>query len=158
MSQRIYLAQHGLALEKNQDPDRPLSTSGINQTKAVAQTLKNSNVTISCIFHSGKLRALQTAEIFAEALDISSISTITGLEPNAAVTILGSHLENNHALYIGHLPHLENFTAYLMAEKTNKPIVRFTNSAVICLEKKQDFYQLQWSLTPQLLDNLFLQA
>jgi len=151
MSHRIYFAQHGLAVDKADDPERPLSPTGRQQTENIAKTLRDSNLSVSEVFHSGKLRALQTAKIFADALHIPSISAIEGLSPNDNSTLLAKNLNINHALYIGHLPHLEKLTAYLLTGKESANIIKFQNSGVLCLKKINDQYQLCWYLSPNLL-------
>ena len=66
---RLYLAQHGEAMSELQDPERPLTESGMVNVRRVAQFIvKNTDVRVQSIHHSGKKRALQTAELFAEAL------------------------------------------------------------------------------------------
>ena len=153
MTHRIYFAQHGLAVDKKDDPERPLSKDGIDQSKIVAKFQQDSKTPVTSVFHSGKLRAAQTAEIFAKALNISSTSVIEGLSPNDDVTLLAQQLNVNHALYVGHLPHLEKLTAYLVTGNENSTTIKFQNSAVVCLEKKENNYHIQWYLTPDINSN-----
>lgn len=155
MTHRIYFAQHGLAIDKKDDPERPLSKDGIEQSKIVAKFLQGSETSLDSIFHSGKLRAAQTAEIFATALNISSTSVIDGLSPNDDVTLLAQDLNIINALYIGHLPHLEKLVTYLITGNDGDSVISFKNSAVACLEKHDTHYQLQWYLTPDLLKTHF---
>ena len=151
-AKRIYFAQHGLAVDKADDPERPLSQAGIDQTKAIVKILQDSETPVSSVFHSGKLRAAQTAEIFANAMNISSTSPAEGLSPNDDVALLAKQLNVNHALYVGHLPHLEKLVAHLVTGDEDDNIVMFQNSAVVCLEKNEDYYKLRWYLTPELLN------
>ena len=148
---RIYFAQHGLAVDKAEDPERPLSDNGVRQTKKMAEAIRLSAVQISEIFHSGKLRASQTAEIFAATLNVSTVSAIEGLSPNDDVTLLTQNLDINNALYVGHLPHLEKLVSLLVNGNDSVSIMKFQNSAVVCLEKAGDNYQLRWFLTPELI-------
>ena len=148
---RLYFAQHGLAVDKSENPERPLSETGIKQTEAIAKHLSIAGIAVNHIFHSGKLRAAQTAEIFAGAIKLSSTSAVDGLSPNDDVTLLAQNLNINHALYIGHLPHLEKLVAYLVTGNENSNIIKFQNSAVVCLEKFENHYQLKWYLTPELV-------
>jgi phosphohistidine phosphatase len=148
---RLYFAQHGLAIDKAEDPERPLSDAGISQTQAVAKQFVLSGASISKIFHSGKLRALQTAEIFASALGITTLSASDHLSPNDDVSLIIQTLNINNVLYIGHLPHLEKLLAYLVTGDEGDNIIKFQNSAVVCLEINKDNYQLRWYLTPELL-------
>jgi phosphohistidine phosphatase len=60
----LFLVQHGKSLPKEKDPDRGLSRQGIEETRAMAGVAQKQNVQVSRIIHSGKKRALQTAEIF----------------------------------------------------------------------------------------------
>ncbi len=148
---RLYFAQHGLALDKLANPDRPLSKAGIEQSSAVARQIQTSDITVSQIFHSGKLRARQTAEIFAEYLSVTSVTAIDKLSPNDDVRQTSQNLQTSDALYVGHLPHLEKLVAYLVTGNENDRIIKFQNSAVVCLEKSENNYQLRWYLTPELL-------
>lgn len=150
MTNRIYFAQHGLAVSKEEDSDRPLSATGIKQTTRIAEQLKLSNIPISDIFHSGKLRAQQTAEIFATSLNVSSVLTSDYLSPNDDVAVLADNLNINNALYIGHLPHLEKLISYLVTRHESPEILKFCNSAVVCLIKNDNAYTIQWYLTPEL--------
>ena len=148
---RLYFAQHGLALDKLVNPDRPLSKAGIEQSSAIARQIQTSDITVSQIFHSGKLRAQQTAEIFAEHLSVTSVTAIDKLSPNDDVRHISQNLQTSDALYVGHLPHLEKLVAYLVTGNENDSIIKFQNSAVVCLEKSENHYQLRWYLTPELV-------
>jgi phosphohistidine phosphatase len=150
MVHSVYFSQHGLAVDKADDAERPLSRAGIQQTKSIAKILHDSKTPVTSIFHSGKLRAAQTAKIFASAMDISTTSETDGLSPNDDVTLLAQKLNINHALYVGHLPHLEKLATYLVTGNKNDNIIKFQNSAVICLEKSDSHFQLRWYLTAEL--------
>ena len=71
----IYLVQHGLSLPKDEDRERGLSEAGIADVKRIAAVAKGYRVPVASIFHSGKKRARQTAEIFASALNCESGDT-----------------------------------------------------------------------------------
>lgn len=152
MAHRVYFSQHGLAVDKADDAERPLSQAGIQQTKAIAKILHDSKTPIASIFHSGKLRAAQTAGIFASEINISTTSETEGLSPKDDVTLLTQKLNINHALYVGHLPHLENLVSYLVTGSKKANIIHFQNSAIVCLEKNKPAYDIRWYLTPELLN------
>ena len=157
----FYLVQHGLAVDKQNNPDRPLSIAGEQETLSVAEYLKKLRLPVSAVFHSGKLRAQQTAEIFATTFSVEA-STLTGLAPNDPVDSLVPRLDIEHALYVGHLPQLQKLTDYLLAGSEEADIIHFQNSAVICLEKQvqakaghpsntpAEHYQVAWYLPPTL--------
>jgi len=145
MTDRIYLAQHGVALGKTENPERPLSPDGIQQTQTIARYIQQANLPVEYIFHSGKLRAKQTADIFAEAMNIAATSAIAGLSPNDDVALLAEHL-TLQTLYVGHLPHLAKLASCLVTGNENTNIIQFQNSALLCLEKKPGDDSLCWQL------------
>jgi len=148
---QIYFAQHGLAIDKSENPDRPLSTDGITQTQAVANHLKSSSIIVSRIFHSGKLRAQQTAEIFATTLSTPSPTLLHGMAPMDNYEIIISNLNTEHALYVGHLPHLDKVVSFLVAKNKASQILKFKNSGIVCLNSDNENYSIRWYLTPELL-------
>ncbi len=149
---RLYFAQHGLAIDKTDNPERPLSEQGIKQTRAVADHLLQSNILISQIFHSGKLRASQTAEIISSILKIESVSAADHLSPNDDIALITKNLNIDNALYIGHLPHLEKLISYLVCGDKKQNIIKFQNSAIICLKKNNSLYNICWYMTPGISD------
>lgn len=151
LANRLYFAQHGLALNKTENPDRPLSEAGVKHTHTIAKQLLDAGISVSRIFHSGKLRTVQTADIFTTDLSIQPATATEHLSPNDDVSLLTQNLTIDNALYVGHLPHLEKLVAYLVTGNENDSIIKFQNSAVICLEKSDKHYQLRWYLTPELL-------
>ena len=152
---RLYFAQHGLAVNKAEDPERPLSKDGIEQTTSVANQLRAADIPVTNIFHSKKLRSQQTAEIFSSVLksiDLkqAKISGIDHLSPNDDISLIKQHLTASNALYIGHLPHIEKLVTSLITDDEDLNIIKFQNSAVICLEKKETRYQILWYITPNI--------
>jgi len=155
-ARRIYLAQHGLALDKAEDPKRPLSKLGIAHTEAVAEQLHHANINISKIFHSGKLRAQQTAQVFASKLAIDDIAVVNGFLPNDDVKQSITQLTTEDALYIGHLPHLDRLASMLVSGDETSRVCIFQNSAVICIEAgdstvERSGYAIKWYLNHELL-------
>ena len=62
---RLYLVQHGQAKSKDQDPDRHLTENGQKEVESIAAFLQPLNIKIQALWHSGKARAAQTADILA---------------------------------------------------------------------------------------------
>ena len=58
---KLYLQQHGEAVSKDLDPERPLTGQGTEDVQRIARALKAAGVEITRAIHSGKLRAQQTA-------------------------------------------------------------------------------------------------
>ena len=156
----VYFSQHGLAVGKADDPARPLSDTGKEQTNQIAHVLHNNAIPVSQIFHSGKLRAAQTAEIFATVLQIDATTSANYLSPNDDVKQTAQQLVVANALYVGHLPHLEKLIHYLVCGDAgsvegsdvndNSTVVKFSNSAVACLQISGKTATLRWFLTADL--------
>lgn len=54
---RVYIVQHGDALSKEQDPDRPLSATGVADIEALAGVWREAHIGGARVMHSGKTRA-----------------------------------------------------------------------------------------------------
>jgi len=65
---KLYLVRHGDAVFDQVDSTRPLNEKGKADVLKVAMHLKEGVPHIESIFHSGKKRAEQTAEIIKNAL------------------------------------------------------------------------------------------
>ena len=146
----IYLVQHGIAVDKTIDPDRPLSQQGRQAVSKMANYLADRNIGIERIYHSGKTRARQTAEIFAEALKPENVQARDLLNPNDDVELLMPQLQDR-CLYVGHLPHLQKLVAALLCGNQQSPVVSFENAAVVCIAQTDQGYTLDWLLKPSLL-------
>ena len=80
---RVYLVQHGRAKSKEEDPQRRLTDKGIGEVQKVADFLRPLELRIDAVWHSGKARAQQTAELLAEAVsDRDRVVQREGLGPN----------------------------------------------------------------------------
>jgi len=147
----LYLVQHAEAKSEKEDPQRPLTDKGKEEVTRVANYLKVCKVKIDKIFHSGKLRAKQTAEIFAEHLGVSQIEEKEGLspldEPSKAKDLIEKSKEN--LMIVGHLPHLSCLTSTLIAKDASFEIVKFTMGGVLCLIKTDDEWKINWMITPE---------
>ena len=147
-----YFVQHGKAVTKDIDKSRPLSDEGVNETRAMAKNLVHNQLRITRICHSGKERAAQTANIFADELDLSSTEILEGMSPNDDVKAFStSQLTPDSAdtMYIGHLPHLDKLISYLLCKNESANCVTFQNSAVACIETDKDGSNtILWYKTP----------
>lgn len=132
----IYLAQHGLAVDKKVDPDRPLSDQGRLEVNNTANYLKQSDVAIKDIYHSGKTRADQTASIFADVLNIEHLEKLDGICPNDELEPIVDIINNwtDDTMLITHIPFLPRMVSLLL---TGKPPAdsNYLPGNIICLEK-----------------------
>jgi phosphohistidine phosphatase len=83
---RVYSVQHGRAKSEEEDPQRRLTDKGIGEVQKVADCLRPLELRIDAIWHSGKARAQQTAELLAEAVsDRDRVVQHEGLGPKDQV-------------------------------------------------------------------------
>jgi len=143
-----YFVQHGIALNKDQDPQRPLSPDGELAVTNVAKHLKRQSISLKAICHSGKTRAQQTALLFAEQLEVDNVMTLSGMNPTDDVAGFASTLQDNDSMYIGHMPHIGKLVSYLITGDENAAVVKFTNAAVVCIEQVESEFYIDWVISP----------
>ncbi|MBW2492868.1 MAG: phosphohistidine phosphatase SixA [Deltaproteobacteria bacterium] len=150
----LYLVQHGKSLPKDKDPKKGLSQEGVEETERIAQVAKGYAVPVSEIIHSGKTRARQTAEIFEAALKTSGgIHERSGLNPLDDVIVFADTIDSTEGeMLVGHLPFMERLAAYLITGSIEKPVFKFQNSGIVCLDKDTGTgsWVIKWALMPHI--------
>jgi phosphohistidine phosphatase len=150
----LYLIQHGKSLSKDQDPDQGLSAEGIAETERIAKLAKNAGLAVSQIRHSVKTRARQTAEIFTAALNPKQgVREVSGIKPLDDVAAYAADIDpSEDIMLVGHLPFMERMTAFLITGSIDKPIFKFQNSGIVCLDKDPEAqaWVIQWALVPKI--------
>ena len=150
----LFLVQHGKSLPKDKDPNKGLSEAGIQETKRMAQVAKGYGVHVSGIAHSGKTRARQTADILGSFLNPEGgLEAISGLNPLDDVTAVADVLDSTEdRMLVGHLPFMERLTAYLITGFIERPVFKFQNSGIVCLDKDPDTlsWVIKWALMPHI--------
>lgn len=150
----LYLVQHGKSLPKDQDPQKGLSQEGAAETERIAQVAKGYGIRVSTITHSGKTRARQTAEIFEAALKPSGgIHERSGLNPMDDVSVFADFIDSTEdEMLVGHLPFMERLAAYLITGSFEKPVFKFQNSGIVCLDKDPvtQSWMIKWTLMPHI--------
>jgi phosphohistidine phosphatase len=150
----LYLVQHGKSLPKDQDPDQGLSAEGIAETERIAKLAGDAGFSVSQIKHSVKTRARQTAEIFAGALNPKQgIREVSGIKPLDDVAEYAANIDPiEDIMLVGHLPFMERMTSFLITGSTDKPVFKFQNSGIVCLDKDPEAqaWVIRWTLMPQI--------
>jgi phosphohistidine phosphatase len=144
----MYFAQHGLALPKDVDPERPLSADGQGQLERIAAYLESRGIHVTEIYHSGKTRARQSAQILTRHLGDGAVFECSGMNPNDDVVKFAEALGSSDAMYVGHLPHLGKLVSYLVTGDEHSAVVKFTNGGVVCVDRDGESYHIAWYLTP----------
>ena len=90
---KLYLVQHGNAVSKEENPDRPLSEQGRADVTKVAEFIRPLKIEVNCLWHSKKARAIQTAEILAQVIKVRKVShERDDLNPNDEILSLEQEL------------------------------------------------------------------
>jgi phosphohistidine phosphatase len=150
----LYLVQHGKSLPENLDINKGLSEEGIAEVKRIAEVARQYGIKVSKILHSGKTRARQTAQIYASFLDVKNeIEQVEGMKPLDDVVKFSEKItDSENIMVVGHLPFLEKLTSYLVIGSDEKPIFKFQNGGIICLDKESDSqtWIIKWTLMPHI--------
>lgn len=150
----LYLVQHGKALSKEVDSGKSLSDEGKSEVRHIAQVARSYLVKPAEIRHSGKKRAIQTAEIFASLLDPpGGIKEMAGIKALDDPITLAQELKNDDDLMlVSHLPFLEKLTSVLVAGLPEVRVVKFQNGGIVCLDKDEDdkSWFIGWTLMPHI--------
>lgn len=152
---KLYLVQHGEAVSEEVDIQRPLSSKGRLDVRKVAEFLRRARLKVQLIWHSGKVRALQTAEILGEALSIEgSVIMRKGLAPLDPVEEVENELREREEdlMIVGHLPFLGKLVSRLLIGSGSPNLVTFQQGAVVCLERLETkSWYIRWMVIPELL-------
>ena len=152
---KLYLVQHGQAVPKQEDPGRPLSEQGREEVQRVAACLGEAGVRVVRVWHSGKLRATETAGILAgEVCSGKQVEMIKGIQPNDPVDEFASDADvwGEDTLVVGHLPFMSRLVSLLVAGDSKHELVHYTPGSVVCLERDNtDRWVISWMLSPGLL-------
>ncbi|MBN2227476.1 MAG: phosphohistidine phosphatase SixA [candidate division Zixibacteria bacterium] len=152
---KVYLMQHALAVDLEDGSDRVVSQAGEAETVKIAKFAgAHVDFAVDRIYHSGKTRARRTAELFAREVGVSAaIEIADGLAPMDDPAIWAKRLSEmrSDVMLVGHLPHISRLTAVLATGSDVTEIVKVRNSGLICLEKKDAGWRLDWMIVPDCL-------
>ncbi len=152
---KLYLVQHAKAASKEVDPQRSLTEEGRRDIWKVAAYIEPLKLWVDCLWNSGKRRAVQTAEILAEVIEIKEAKIARdGLAPNDDVTTLRDELASvqQDIMIVGHLPFLSKLASLLLAGSESANTVAFRNGGIVCLNRSEtNQWQIDWIVTPELI-------
>jgi phosphohistidine phosphatase len=136
----LYLVHHGDAVGPDVDPRRPLSERGRQNVVGLAEEAARRGARPTIVWHSGKLRARQTAEEFWRACNaLAPFSATRDLQPDDPPEWLLDRLrgERQDVLIAGHFPHLPRLL-HLMAQHSGTAFAAFPQHGVVALETEDE--------------------
>ena len=129
----VFLVHHGDAVGPEVDPRRPLSPAGRVTVERLAAEAATRGAHPAVVWHSGKLRAKQTAESFWRACNaLAEFSASKDLQPDDPPQRMRDRLmgETRDVLIAGHYPHLPNLLSLLVRSDALGP---FPQNGVVAL-------------------------
>jgi phosphohistidine phosphatase len=131
---RLVLVHHGDAVGPDVDPSRPLSAPGRTAVERLATFAAARGVRPDVVWHSGKLRARQTAEAFWRACNaLADFSATKDLQPDDPAEWMRDRLrgETRDVLLAGHFTHMPRLLNLLLG--SDAPVTPFPLHGVVAL-------------------------
>jgi len=136
---KLFLVHHGDAVQPDVDPRRPLSDRGRDEVVRIAGEVAVRGARPAVVWHSGKLRARQTAEAFWRACNaLAEVSATRDLQPDDRPEWILDRLrgETRDVLIAGHFPHLPRLLALIAGGGNDAS--SFPQHGVVALETSDD--------------------
>jgi phosphohistidine phosphatase len=146
----FYLVRHGEAVSQAVNGQRPLTPGGRRDVEWIGRAAAERSIQPSKIFHSGLLRAQQTAEILSESLNpAAGIRELIGLRPDDDPLIAKAELELSTVslMLVGHLPHMSRLASFLVAGDADRVLVEFAPATMVGLSYEDYRWKIIWKLT-----------
>ncbi len=147
----LFLAHHGDAVGPDVNPMRPLSDRGRVEVDMLAQQAAERGAKPDVIWHSGKLRARQTAETYWKRCNpLAAFTAARGLQPTDPPSWIVESIagESKHILLAGHFPHLPRLLGLLTSAHPNAQPVAFPLNGIVALEDVDGKWIERWRLKP----------
>ncbi len=145
---KLYLVHHGDAVPPDVDPQRPLSAEGRVGVEQVAAAAAQRAVKPAVVWHSGKLRARQTAEAFWRACNpLAEFSAARGLQPTDPPERMADELmgETRDIMLVGHMPNIERLLR-LLIEGSAEGTTALPAHGIVALEAIDTRWVERWRI------------
>jgi len=147
----LYLVHHGDAVGPGENPMRPLSDRGRVEVDLLAQQAAARGAKPSIIWHSGKMRARQTAEAYWRRCNpLAALSAARGLQPTDPTNWIVDSLagETCDVMIAGHFPHLPRLLGRLLSGDDEGAPAPFPLNGIVVLENVDGKWIERWRLAP----------
>lgn len=142
----IYLVHHAEAAGPEVDPQRPLTAAGRMHVDRLAAEAANRGVRPAVIWHSGKLRARQTAESLWRACNpLAEFSAIRGLQPGDPPEWIRDLVtgQERDVMLVGHMPSLPAIHQLLLGSRA-EDAATFPLHGLVALERAEGTWRECW--------------
>jgi phosphohistidine phosphatase len=147
----LYLVHHGDAVGAEVNPMRPLSDRGRLEVESLARQAAARGVKPEVIWHSGKLRARQTAEAYWRHCNpLAAFSAARGLQPTDPTNWIIDAItgESQDTMLAGHFPHLPRLLGCLLSGEAEAAPREFPLNGIVALEEVEGRWVERWRLLP----------
>lgn len=152
----VYVVRHAKAAPGYPDEFRPLTAEGERVADEMGQHLARTGVRVARIYHSGLVRARQTAEALTKHLQpAGGLHHQPGLEPEGdplpiAAWLEAEEEEHDGVMVVSHMPFVDRLVSMLLCGDPNAGLVDYKLCAVTRLNPRPTHgYELAWLLTPK---------
>lgn len=138
---KLYLVQHGDAVSKQVDPDRPLNEQGIRDIERLASYLSKWGVRVPSVVHSGKARAQQTAQRLAAVLAIAEpVKAQSDLSPKDSPAAMIARLagRTEDLLVVSHMPYLGKLATRLLTGSEDRALLAFVPGTLVAMQRSDE--------------------
>ena len=152
---KLYLIQHGRAASRDVDSRRPLTEEGRRDVEKIAAFVEPLGLSVDYLWHSRKMRAIQTADILAGVVTVREEKTACdGLAPNDDVSAVRDEIISGgrDVMIVGHMPFVSKLASLLLAGSESADVVVFRQAGIVCLSyPESSHWQVEWIIVPDLL-------
>jgi phosphohistidine phosphatase len=148
----LYLVHHGDAVGPEVDPLRPLSERGRLEVQRLAEQAAARGVKPDIIWHSGKMRARQTAEAYwRQCNPLASFSATHGLQPTDPTNWIVDAIagQGGSIMLAGHFPHLPRLLGRLLSGNPEGGPADFPLNGMVAIEDVEGKWVERWRLRPR---------
>jgi phosphohistidine phosphatase len=142
----LWLVHQGDALGPEIDPMRPLSAAGRTAVQQLVAVVAAHGARPGRVWHSGKLRARQTAELFWRGCNpLGEFGAVRGLQPTDPAEWLRDRLlvEDGELMAVGHMPHLPRLLGLLLWSDGDRA-AEFPAHGVVRVERRDGAWAERW--------------
>jgi phosphohistidine phosphatase len=133
----LYLVHHGEAVGPEVDTRRPLSDIGRASVALLAEQAARRGAKPAVVWHSGKLRARQTAQEYWRACNaLAEFAATRDLQPEDQPTFIRDRLlgESRDIMLVGHYPHMPALLSLLLTGGIGSSRAPFPQHGIVALE------------------------
>lgn len=148
----LILVRHG-RYDDHQIPGGELTPSGVQEIELMAGVIASLGFHPNHIWHSGKKRAEQTAQLLSSRCGDIRPEEKSGIAPGDDCQAFAESLrsQNGQWLVVSHLPFLERLAGELLFKMPDQQMIQFYPGSMLCLKRHDMDWHIKWFIHPDLI-------